>query len=112
MRTPRPSLPMLLSLTTLAFAGATLAVEATTGAPSPPQAAAAVPPAPSPAERFKALDVDADGALSRAEADASPALRDRFDAADTDTSGRLSETEYAALVAGGERPMPKHPPQG
>lgn len=111
MRTlSRASFPTLLGLTVLGFAGAVIAVEATTGAP--PAQASPAPPAPSPAERFKALDVDADGALSRAEADASPALRDRFDGADSDGSGALSEAEYVALVSGGEAPMSKSPAKG
>lgn len=93
----RAAFPTLLGATVLAFAGAVVAVEATTGAAAPQ--AAMTTPAPTPAERFRALDVDADGALSRAEAEASPALRDRFDEADADASGTLSEAEYVALVS-------------
>lgn len=96
----RASVPTLLAGTLLAFAGSVVALEATTG-PAPAAAAAMPPPATTPAERFAALDVDADGSLSRAEAEASPALRDRFDAADSDASGALSEAEYLALVSGG-----------
>jgi hypothetical protein len=106
----RASLPTLLGATVLAFAGSVIALDDTSlAAPAaeasvaaPPAAQAAMPePATTPAERFAALDIDADGSLSRAEAEASPALRDRFDEADTDASGALSQAEYAALVSGG-----------
>ena len=106
----RLSPPALLGATLLAFTGSVIAVEATTGAPPPPQAAMPAE-TPTPAERFEALDADADGSISRAEAEASPALRERFDAADTDRSGGLSEAEYLALVSGGT-PMPKSPAEG
>ena len=106
----RLSPPALMGATLLTFAGAVIAVDATTGAPPAPQAAMSAG-TPTPAERFEALDTDADGSISRAEAEASPALRERFDSADTDRSGGLSEAEYLALLSGGT-PMPKAPAEG
>jgi hypothetical protein len=47
---------------------------------------------------FRALDLDGDGFVSRAEAAGQSEVMDGFDRADRDNDGRLSYREYDALV--------------
>ena len=48
------------------------------------------------AERFKKLDTDGDGRISRAEAQAAPRLAERFDAIDADKDGFVTPEELKA----------------
>jgi hypothetical protein len=67
--------------------------------------------APSPAmdavaeKRFKALDIDGDGAISKAEAAGNADIVKDFDHADRDGDGKLSRAEYGAV--GKPRPAKK-----
>ena len=47
---------------------------------------------------FNQLDVDGDGAVSRAEAAAEPALANSFDGVDSSGDGRIDRDEYTARV--------------
>ncbi|SOU02270.1 hypothetical protein [Xanthomonas arboricola] len=47
---------------------------------------------------FQAMDTDGDGSISRAEAQANPALADEFDALDTQHSGHLSPEQLAGWL--------------
>ena len=47
---------------------------------------------------FKALDIDGDGAISKAEAAGNATLVTRFDRADRNRDGKLSRKEYEALA--------------
>lgn len=47
---------------------------------------------------FAAMDVDADGFISRAEAQANPALADEFNALDTARRGKLSREQLAGWL--------------
>ncbi|MFS8433449.1 EF-hand domain-containing protein [Xanthomonas campestris pv. raphani] len=47
---------------------------------------------------FQAMDTDGDGRISRAEAQANPALADEFDALDTRHSGALSREQLAGWL--------------
>src|SRR5512142_1446855 len=47
---------------------------------------------------FKALDIDGDGAVSKAEAAGNATLITRFDRADRNRDGKLSRKEYEALA--------------
>ena len=47
---------------------------------------------------FKALDIDGDGAISKAEAAGNATLITRFDRADRNRDGKLSRKEYEALA--------------
>jgi hypothetical protein len=47
---------------------------------------------------FQALDTDGDGRISRAEAQANPALAEEFDALDTRHSGHLSREQLAGWL--------------
>lgn len=47
---------------------------------------------------FNALDVDADGFISREEAQANPALADEFNALDTTRRGRLDRSQLAGWL--------------
>lgn len=47
---------------------------------------------------FNALDVDADGFISREEAQANPALADEFNALDTSRRGRLDRSQLAGWL--------------
>ncbi|APP76697.1 hypothetical protein BJD12_17340 [Xanthomonas vesicatoria ATCC 35937] len=47
---------------------------------------------------FQAMDVDGDGRISRAEAQANPALADEFDALDTRHSGYLTREQLAGWL--------------
>ncbi|MCC8539263.1 EF-hand domain-containing protein [Xanthomonas codiaei] len=47
---------------------------------------------------FQAMDTDGDGRISRAEAQANPALADEFDALDTRHSGYLSREQLAGWL--------------
>ncbi|WDM68419.1 MULTISPECIES: EF-hand domain-containing protein [Xanthomonas] len=47
---------------------------------------------------FQALDIDADGRISRAEAQANPALADEFDALDLHHSGFLTREQLAGWL--------------
>ncbi len=47
---------------------------------------------------FQALDSDGDGTISRAEAQANPALADEFDALDTRHSGHLTREQLAGWL--------------
>ncbi|WP_126942275.1 EF-hand domain-containing protein [Xanthomonas sp. BRIP62409] len=47
---------------------------------------------------FQALDTDGDGRISRAEAQANPALAEEFDALDTRHSGHLSREQMAGWL--------------
>lgn len=49
------------------------------------------------AQRFKALDIDGDGAISKAEAAGNADLVKGFDRADRNHDGKLSRTEYDTL---------------
>jgi len=46
-------------------------------------------------ETFKLVDTDQDGAISKAEAAAVPALNDLWDTYDSNTDGKLDEAEFA-----------------
>ncbi|MFC7519627.1 EF-hand domain-containing protein [Xanthomonas populi] len=47
---------------------------------------------------FQAMDSDGDGSISRAEAQANPALADEFDALDTRHSGQLTREQLAGWL--------------
>jgi len=47
---------------------------------------------------FRALDIDQDGLLSRAEARNNPKLQQQFSAMDTDHDGKLSRTETENVI--------------
>lgn len=47
---------------------------------------------------FQAMDTDGDGSISRAEAQANPALADEFDALDTRHSGHLTREQLAGWL--------------
>ena len=47
---------------------------------------------------FQAMDTDGDGRISRAEAQANPALADEFDALDTRHSGHLTREQLAGWL--------------
>lgn len=47
---------------------------------------------------FQAMDTDGDGSISRAEAQANPALADEFDALDTRHSGHLTPEQLAGWL--------------
>ena len=47
---------------------------------------------------FEAMDVDGDGFISRAEAQANPALADEFNALDTTRRGKLSREQLAGWL--------------
>jgi len=46
-------------------------------------------------ETFSLVDTDQDGAISKAEAAAVPALKDLWDTYDSNTDGKLDEAEFA-----------------
>jgi hypothetical protein len=66
-------------------------------------AGSTVPAATSPAldpvseQRFKALDIDGDGAISKAEAAGNADLVTGFDRADRNRDGKLSRKEYDSI---------------
>jgi Ca2+-binding EF-hand superfamily protein len=75
---------------------------AQTTAPSAP-AAPAAPAAASPdtakyMEAFARADKNADGKLSKEEAENLPAIAQRFDQIDTDKDGSISQAEYLAAL--------------
>lgn len=83
---------LALSVATVAFS-ATVAQAAdavSTAASGPAQGRAAA------AERFKALDTNGDGRISRAEAQAAPALAAHFDEIDANKDGQITPQEFHA----------------
>jgi hypothetical protein len=64
------------------------AVSTAASGPAPGRAAAA--------ERFKALDTNGDGRISRAEAQAAPALAAHFDQIDANKDGQVTPKEFRA----------------
>ena len=62
-----------------------------------------------PMERFKSMDKDDDGKISKAEAEGTR-FANRFEAADTDKDGNVSKDEFLTGMArrgGGQRPAPE-----
>lgn len=82
---------MILALAATAVAGAALA-QPPAGGGGPPM---------DPAARFKAMDANSDGAVTKEEW-RGPA--ERFDAIDTNHDGKISAAELAAAPRGGGRP--------
>lgn len=111
IRTQAFGMSSKLALTGAVLALSAMAVQAQM-TPPPTEPAAPVEPAAAveqavqptaagmnPADLFTKADANADGKLSRDEAQAVPGLGGKFDAVDADKDGSLSQTEFGAALA-------------
>lgn len=80
----------------LAVVGAFTVAKASAADPEYPQVDG--PPVEESAPAFADADANADGAVSRSEAEAFVALRANFDAADADGDDELDQAEFQAAV--------------
>jgi hypothetical protein len=107
---------VLVAITLALGSGAALAAGTDYGTGSAPPSGSSAPPSGSSsmpssgdtsAASFAALDVDADGKLSKAEATVDPVLKKNFKSLDADKDGNLSAQEFAsASQAGGNKRNP------